>query len=258
MVKGLVQNLNFRAGEGINVASLSKTIEDAYLAKTRNGFIQKKTFSPSTIGYGHGNCPRYWVQAFRGANFNEATTAQGMANMNNGTFVHDRLQGLLQETGIMVDMERELKLADPPIRGFLDAVLNIDGDEVIGEIKSAKQEVWQIRKTQMKPSLNNMLQLLLYMYITEHRYGVFIYENKNTQELLLIPIVMNDRRKKVIEEVMEWMRLVYKTYKDDQLPVRPYTKKSRVCKNCPLFEDCWENGPQGDVVIEEMPISALQ
>lgn len=257
MVKGLVKNLQFRTDEGIDISALSKTINDAYLAKAKGGFKTKKSFSPSTIGYGHGNCPRYWYLAFSGANYNETTTAQGMANMENGSFVHDRLQALLTTTGIVIDTEQELNYQDPPIRGFLDVIFKLGDDEIIGEIKSAKQEVFEIRKTQMKPSLNHMLQLLLYMYVLDKRYGVFIYENKNTQELLLIPLTMNQRRREAIESVLEWMRLVHQTWQAGTLPVRPFTKKSRVCKNCPLFEDCW-SGPQGDITIEEMPVSSLQ
>ncbi len=259
-MQGLIKTLNARADEGINVAALYKTIEDAQLQKRRTGTTKKVSFSPSSIGYQHGSCPRYWFYMFEGVTYGEEyvddTSAQSLATMENGTYTHDRLQSLLKTAGIVVDLEREINLTDPPIRGFVDAILEIEGDEVIGEIKSAKQEVFQIRKTQNKPSLNHMLQLLLYMYVLERRYGVFIYENKNTQELLIIPVIMNDRRKREIEKLIEWMRTVRKTWEDKKLPVRPYTKKSRVCKKCQLFEHCW-SGPQGDIAVEEMPVSEL-
>ena len=31
---------------------------------SKAGFTEKKTFSPSTLGYGHGKCARYWFLAF--------------------------------------------------------------------------------------------------------------------------------------------------------------------------------------------------
>ena len=75
-------------------------IDDAYNARRRpKRDMQKKTFSPSTIGYGHGNCPRYWFIAFSGEEFDEKFDATAIANMLNGTYAHERLQKIIAESG---------------------------------------------------------------------------------------------------------------------------------------------------------------
>jgi len=252
MAKSIIRNLKFQkpAEGGFDQNQFAKEIEESYLKQRRqNGFTQKKTFSPSTIGYGHGNCPRYWNIAFTGAEFVESTTAQGLANMQNGSMAHDRIQKVIGGLDRKTEFEVEIKNEDPPIRGYVDALIDWDGDTVAAEIKTAKEEVYAIRQSSMKPSGNHLLQLLIYMKVLKLAQGVFIYENKNTQELCLIPVYVNDRYIKIIDELFEWLREVYKSYEDGQLPIRVSTKSSPMCKNCPVRETCWQN-KQDDGVIE--------
>lgn len=221
---------------------LAEEIEESYLEQRRpNGFTQKKTFSPSTIGYGHGNCPRYWYYAFTGAEFSETTTAQGLANMQNGSMAHDRIQKVIGGLDRHTEFEVEIKNDDPPIRGYADALIEWEGQTVVAEIKTAKEEVYAIRQSSMKPSSNHLLQLLIYMKVLKLSQGVFIYENKNTQELCLIPIRVNDRYIKIIDELFEWLRETRSAYDNGILPKRVGTKSTPMCKNCPVRETCWQN-----------------
>lgn len=252
MGKSIVGNLKFQrpVDGGFDHNKLAQEMEDSYLKLRRpDGFIQKKTFSPSTIGYGHGNCPRYWYYAFTGAEFIEQTTAQGLANMQNGSAAHDRIQkvigGLQRET----EFEVEVAYEDPPIRGFVDALIDWDGETVAGEIKTAKEEIYAIRQSSMKPSSNHLLQLLIYMKILKLSQGVFIYENKNNQELCLIPIRVSERYIKIIDELFEWLREVRAAYESKQLPNRVATKSTPMCKNCPVRNTCWEN-KQDDGIVQ--------
>ncbi len=69
--------------------------------------------------------------------------------MAQGTQAHERLQGLIEKMGApikSVQTEIEIKNEYPPIRGFIDLVINWDDEEVLGEIKTAKQEVWDTRQ----------------------------------------------------------------------------------------------------------------
>ena len=50
---------------------LIKKIESGYLADRGPRHQVKKTFAPSTIVYGHGECPRYWYLAFEGGTFED-------------------------------------------------------------------------------------------------------------------------------------------------------------------------------------------
>ena len=254
MGKSIIGTLKFQKSDegGFDHVAFGQEIEQAYLKQRReNKFTKKATFSPSSIGYGHGNCPRYWNIAFTGAEFKETTTAQGIANMSNGTAAHTRIEKVLEGTGRLVASEVEITSEDPPIRGFIDAILDWNGVEVIGEVKTAKQEVYAIRQSSMKPSGNHLLQLLIYMKLRKVSYGVFIYENKNDQELCLIPIKVSDRYVKIIDDLFEWLRETRKAWEDEKLPTRPYTKSKPACKNCPVFDTCWKELGDGDITIPE-------
>ena len=249
--KSIIGSLKFQKPPegGFDPNQFAQEVEESYLKQRRtNAFTQKKTFSPSSIGYGHGNCPRYWNYAFNGADFVETTTAQGLANMQNGSAAHDRIQKVIGGIDRAVDFEVEVKNEDPPIRGYIDGVMDWDGEETIIEIKTAKEEVYAIRQSSMKPSGNHLLQLLIYMKIRRASQGVFLYENKNTQELCLIPIRVNDKYINIIDELFEWMRETYSAYENKELPKRVATKSTPMCKNCPVKETCWAEKPDLGVV----------
>lgn len=267
----LVQNLKYRPeGGGIDPARMAQMLDDALLKRNRKGWKTKKSFSPSLIGYGHGNCPRYWHMAFTGAYFDEENDVKGIVNMDYGTISHDRINKMFEESGIeVVDTERELHIERPPVFGFIDNIIEWDEEEVVGEIKTARQESWKFRQTSMSPTKSHTLQILLYMAGSDIGHGFFIYENKNTQELLIIPVEWSEKNQKLFENATDWMNRVYDNWSDwmgeayarnnnddgpqGDLPKRPYTKRSKVCKNCPLYNDCW-SGPEGGTTIEELQL----
>ena len=72
MTKNLLQQIMIREVETpaqLDAKELVKIIEAGYLVGREPKHTQKKTFGPSTIAYGHGECPRYWYLAFEGAVF---------------------------------------------------------------------------------------------------------------------------------------------------------------------------------------------
>ena len=71
MAKDIVKNLKFKKQQGkFDPNKFAGQLNEAYLKLKRpDGFNQKKSFSPSSVGYGYGNCPRYWYMAFTGADF---------------------------------------------------------------------------------------------------------------------------------------------------------------------------------------------
>jgi len=254
MARDIVKNLKFKKYEGkFNVAEFAKTLDDAYMATKRpDGDMTKKSFSPSSFGYGNGNCPRYWYMAFNGAYFIDSNDSQASANMAQGTQAHDRIQAIIKKMGKPVNsvaIETEIKNEYPPIRGFIDLILDWDSTQVIGEIKTAKQEVWDTRQSDMAPTSNHLLQLLTYMKLRNAEEGFFLYENKNTQELLVIPVQMTAKNKKIIDELFVWLCEVYDNFKDGGLPMRPFEKSSSTCKGCPIKKACWAAEP-GLVQIE--------
>jgi CRISPR/Cas system-associated exonuclease Cas4 (RecB family) len=255
MSKGIVRNLKFKKNENFDYSEFAKLLEDSYLSMRKDGKnTKKKTFSPSTVGYGHGNCPRYWFIAFNGANFEEQFDAGAIANMMNGTYAHDRLEKIIENTGLLKEKEREILSDDPPIRGFADVVLDWNGAEIVGEIKTTKEEQFALRQSSMKPSSNHLLQILTYMKVTGATEGFLLYENKNTQEVCVIPVSMNERNSSIIDDVFDWMRLVYSAYKNDTVPTRSFTKSTWACKGCPVKKTCWKEMSDGEIDIKELVV----
>jgi hypothetical protein len=154
--------------------------------------------------------------------------------------------------------EEEIINEYPPIRGFIDLIIEYDGETVVGEIKTAKQEVWDIRQSEMKPTANHLLQLLTYMKLKKAKEGFFLYENKNTQELIVIPVSMNEKNTAIIEETFTWMREVWDNFKDGDLPMKPSgaTKSKMPCTYCPVKKECY-SGLTGTVQIESYKVPSI-
>lgn len=211
----------------------------------KNGFYTKKSFAPSGLGYGSGKCPRYWYQAFHGANFVYETTALQKANMDNGTAAGERIAKLFEASGILNSAEGKVISEDPPIFGYMDLAVTWQGEQMVGEVKTTREESWNVRAATMKPPGYQLLQLLIYMEVLKKDKGFFVIENKNTHQLLILPVKMTPENKKIVDYAFQWMRDIKANSDADLLPTRPYTKSSIECKSCPLTADCWpelENG----------------
>jgi CRISPR/Cas system-associated exonuclease Cas4 (RecB family) len=212
---------------------------------------QKKTFAPSTIVFGHGECPRYWYLAFNGAIFEDTADAYSAANMTAGTLSHDRIQDAMMKSGIAKtyindknEKTTEFKVIhdDPPIFGYGDAMLDWEGEEIIGEIKTMMSEAYEYRKKTNKPKTGHLVQLLIYMKILGKSKGALIYENKNNHDLMIIPVEVNDGYVKWINYAFDWMREVRKAWEDQTLPTKNYRNNSKICKSCPIRAACAEAG----------------
>lgn len=218
--------------------------------KRESKFITKKSFAPSGLGYS-GACPRYWYYAFNGAEFQYDTEAPAMANMEAGTDSGARLAKMLKKAGILIDDEQEVNtIGDkrlPPIRGYIDAVVEWQGSEILVEVKTCKSSTWNSRVLSNSVPGYQMLQLLLYMYVTNHDKGFFMTENKDTHELFILPVKMTDEYRALIEDVLDWMRTVKDNADNGELPTRPFNKSSMQCKGCAVRETCWEGWTRGKV-----------
>ncbi len=263
MTKNLLKQIMIKAEnkpELIDTKALIEKINSGYVIKRESKHQTKKTFAPSTIAYGHGECPRYWYLAFEGGMFEDNNTPYGVANMTSGTMSHDRIQKAMLDSGIAVEYfdddgnpTTEFKVThdDPPIFGWGDAMLNWENEEIIGEIKTMMSDAFEHYKIKGQPKNGHLIQLLIYMKVLKKAKGVLIYENKNNHELLVFPIEVTEYYREWIENTFEWMRTVRKSWKDKQLPQKNYRSNSKICKNCPLKTVCSTAEP-GVVKIQSL------
>jgi CRISPR/Cas system-associated exonuclease Cas4 (RecB family) len=242
MMNELIANNNFTGiSEAFETAKMGELLEEASRRGGReNKFLTKKSFAPSGIGYGSGTCPRYWYMAFHGANFEYDTDARSRANMDSGTAAGERIADLFKEAGILNASEFKVIHEDPPIFGYGDLAVTWQGEQMVGEVKTTKQESFNFRRTKMKAPGYQLIQLLIYMKVLKKEKGFFVIENKNTHELLILPVKMTPENEELVDSVFEWMRTVKKNSDEDLLPKRPFTPKSLQCKSCPVQKECWE------------------
>jgi CRISPR/Cas system-associated exonuclease Cas4 (RecB family) len=258
MAKNLLQQVMLKDGEGgkksfLNTKALIEKINYGYIAKRGTKFTTKKTFAPSTIAFSHGECPRYWYLAFEGADFVDNADAYGGANMTAGTKSHERIQQAMLDAGILKDSEFKVTYNDPPIFGFGDVILDWEGEDLLGEIKTMPSEGFEYRKAAGRPKTGHLIQLLIYMKILNKTRAVLIYENKNNHDLLILPVEVTPGGYAVqwVNQAFEWMRTVRKSWEDKTLPEKNYRSNSKICKTCPLRATCDEAG-KGDIKINSL------
>jgi CRISPR/Cas system-associated exonuclease Cas4 (RecB family) len=251
------------------VEGLPTAINAGYLVKTKTKFVKKNNFSASGLTYGAGECPRYWTLAFDGQITYDNSDAIGVANRTQGSLGHGRIQEAIEASGLLAQdlqmdpiprkydqqthpaLEFRVKTDDPPFDGYGDVMIDYKGERLVGEIKTIKNDEFEYRKINRRPKMAHLMQLLLYMKVWKMRKGVMIYENKNTHELLTLPVVVSEHYRAWAEEVFEWMKMVYKNWQEKQLPEIPYRSNSKICKVCPIQKACAEAG-DGTIKIKPM------
>ena len=256
MTKSLLQQVMVKSDSkqknAFEVEGLVEKIKSGYIAKRGPKHTQKKTFAPSTIAYGHGECPRYWYLAFDGQTFEDNADAYGAANMTAGTKSHERIQEAMGNVdNFLIDSEFKITYPDPPIFGYGDVMLNWEGEELLGEIKTMMNEGFEYRKAHNKPKTGHLIQLLIYMKILKKAKAVLIYENKNNHEILVLPVEVNDHYRRWVDQAFDWMKEVRKAWVDRTLPKKNYRSNSKICKNCPIQKACASAEP-GDIKINSL------
>jgi CRISPR/Cas system-associated exonuclease Cas4 (RecB family) len=231
------------------LAGLLEAIEEGYRKDNVPKFTKKKTFAPSTLVWNHGICPRYWYLAFEGAEFYEYKTGKAITNMDSGSDRHARIQKALEDSGILIDNERKATYDDPPIFGYVDSFIEWNDTEHIVEIKTCNNDAFDRHKKSRSASGYHIIQLLIYMKIYKKKNGILLYENKNTHELLAIPVNITQEHVDFVEYLFEWMREVYAAWTDKKLPEVPFrTNDIKICQNCPVQSTC-KNSAKGDIKI---------
>jgi CRISPR/Cas system-associated exonuclease Cas4 (RecB family) len=251
MTKNLIKQMMKRVEDKSHILDASALIEkinSGYVVNNKPAHTKKTRFAPSTLVWGYGECPRYWHFAFDGNIFERNDAPYDVANMRSGTLSHDRIQDAMLDAEVAMRFTdektgkptTEFKVIneDPPIMGYCDAMLVIDGEEIVGEIKTMRSEAFDSYKIKNEPNKGHIMQLLIYMKILKKQKGTLIYENKNNHELLVFPIEVTDAYIEWMDNAFEWMREVVKTWKDKTIPQKNYRSNSKICKGCPVKAVC--------------------
>jgi hypothetical protein len=115
-----------------------------------------------------------------------------------GTF-EGRMKKYLEKAELYIDDEVSIKNEDPPISGRIDFIIKHDKyEEALLELKTIKDE--DFKELKEAPKHEHLIQLQIYLNLTDRDYGVVLYENKNDQNLKAFKV---DRDKKIWEDILD-------------------------------------------------------
>lgn len=145
--------------------------------------VRQGTVSASSLG----ECKRYQQFVFLGMP-KLPMDAKNAAKVTNGSFMHLRwqMEGLTE--GWLAEAEVPVKSDAYHLMGTMDGI-NYDGS--ILELKSINANGFS-RVSTFGPLIPHLFQMATYMLCSEIEKGVFLYENKDTQEYTEIVVEPED------------------------------------------------------------------
>ena len=122
------------------------------------------------------------------------------------------------------------------ISGVLDAVIQIDDINIATQIFVVRSD--EFLEIQKEGALKrHVIEVLIYMWLTELKNGLLIYENSNTHEYLSFHI---EPYKPIITSVQKKCLLLMEGKIRGQLPEQPYKNRNgNECKKCEYLKTCW-------------------
>ncbi len=250
-----------------------------------------------------GDCNRANYYSRTGVEADELLKPRTVRIFDNGTKVHERLQGYMLDMGLLVMDEVPLINDEYNIQGHTDGYLDL-GDEIaileiksindaqFNQLKDAKEEhkcqgliylfcaeerrkylrdtyktkedfyeseperkaffekhyqhlqdgAKYTRAEKMKFSVDNNLISDDILYFTEKPVNkiVFLYEDKNNQELKEFVLVRNKENEPILQDTLSRYTELERCLKSGEIPKREGTNKScNTCRWCDYKNTCW-------------------
>ena len=179
-------------------------------------------------------CIRKTFLDIKGKVSKESPSAQLLRVYDNGNKVHDRIKSYLKEMKILKAEEVSLFDKELGVTGRYDAKIELNGQELIIEIKSINS--YNVNK----PLNHHVLQIMYYMHLTGIKRGVILYEAKPNQKLFEFLI---DYDEAILNEAKKWFKEVKMFIDSDNLPPihKDYDKDSYPCSGCGYRKFCYGN-----------------
>jgi hypothetical protein len=160
-----------------------RAMEFAYSQLAGVDRVRKGTLSASSLG----ECERYQQFVFLGMP-KLPPDAKNSAKMQNGSFMHLRWQMEGLTAGWLTQAEVPVKSDAYHLMGTMDG---INYDDSILELKSINSNGFS-RIAAFGPLHPHLFQMATYMLCTARDKGVFLYENKDTQEYTEVVVDPDD------------------------------------------------------------------
>lgn len=158
---------------------------------------------------------------------------------NNGSYAHVRLSEYLRKAGVLVAEELPVRNDVWNVRGNCDAIIELDGEKILLDFKTIKHYPFtKMKEGEKELDKGYLTQMNVYLWLLGYSKGFFVFEDKNTQELLISEVEYDQT---IIEGVKEKITLLNEYIKKNETPNREYDKDSDwQCRYCLYRHHCYE------------------
>lgn len=163
-----------------------------------------------------------------------------------GNAIHEKYYDLFRKNKIDIAIERTLSIDEYDLNFTIDALLNIDGEEIVCDVKSQNTRMFRQEKGHLsgEKQVNFYLWALSYLTGEPHRKGFVLVEDKNTQKIKVVPVKYSKEEVKPYINRLKQIQIL----KDEFC----YTKKppARICdrdtckraSRCGMRDACFNVG----------------
>jgi hypothetical protein len=184
------------------------TAIDQYLQKRPRDERPNHCFHPSSLN----KSPRDLYWHYLNGDNNEKFNSRVLRVFDNGHAVHARLQGYLNEIGILKQMEVSVENTEYEICGHADGIMDIGGLDGVLEVKSMNSNQFY---SIYEPKPEHLVQLNVYMFCLGIPRGCLLYECKDNQELEEFYLKQDSA---VLEPVLSKIKYVQNCLKEGREP----------------------------------------
>jgi len=208
---------------------IKQKIDEFFVFNERDNKAQKKFYITDT-----GKCPRAIFFSFKGYKKSPLDPRMSRIFQKGNRFHQDLFQLLYTIPSIKV-IATELHIPEHPyITGRADALLNVDGENYVMDIKSMNSFIF---KKMENPQPENVQQVQLYLHFFNIQKGILFYIDKDRQEIKEYVVSYDPL-------MVHFLLQNFKKLKDliDKNEVPPKITKNWQCDYCRFQEKCQEVG----------------
>ena len=202
---------------------LKEKIEDFYISKQKDRDREHFYITDA------GKCPRAIYFNFKKVP-KKAMDARVLRILESGDYTHLRIISSLFALGLVKATEIDIPNKEI-VHGRADAIINIDGEPFVVEIKSMNSAAF-FRLNAPEP--DHFKQIQMYLHYFNIKRGILIYENKNTQEIKEFSVEYDENAAK---NVLEKLHILKAQIQNDIIPDVDGIEEWR-CSYCPYAEEC--------------------
>jgi len=174
-----------------------------------------------------------------------------MRVFENGDYTHMRIMSSLFSIGAVKAIE--LALENELVRGRCDGIVVINNEPYVLELKSINSFAF---KKLERPKPDHIKQLMLYLHYFKIQRGIFLYENKDTQELKEYMMTYDQ---KMAESIVQDFHTLKHFIESNTLPPVPMGLEEWECRFCDYSEECLkrQNASKAESLKKPLPEKAI-